>query len=181
MMKKRLIILWSIVIILVGGVVVYFHLPQWLVRGGLYYLKETEYTTILDSKSLGLDEDQKVIAQQVLNTLEYTVGETHFNGKEAFVETEFEVVDIPQLVVDERNDIFKNTLSDWRRVIDDLWNERLPGTITRQLAMILTQTKDKDRPTKRLKVEIPFVSSYLGWKLDIDDQWVKKVLTDYLN
>ena len=180
-MKKRLVILCSMVIILLVGIVVYFQLPQWLVRGGLYYLKETEYTAILDSNKLDLDEDQRVIAQEVLNTLEYTVGQTHFVENEAWVEAEFEVIDIPQLIIDERNDILKNTLSDWRRVIDDLVNDRVQGTMTRLLATILTQTKDKDRPTKRLSVEIPFVRSYLGWKLDIDDQWVKKVLTDYLN
>ena len=64
------------------------------------------------------------------------------------------MIDIPQLIIDERNDILKNTLSDWRRVIDDLVNDRVQGTMTRQLAMILTQTKDKDRPTKRLSVLI---------------------------
>ena len=153
-MKKRLVILCSMVIISLVGIVVYFQLPQWLVRGGLYYLKETEYTAILDSNKLDLDEDQRVIAQEVLNTLEYTVGQTYFVENEAWVEAEFEVIDIPQLIIDERNDILKNTLSDWRRVIDDLVNDRVQGTMTRQLAMILTQTKDKDRPTKRLSVLI---------------------------
>ena len=32
-MKKRLVILCSMVIILLVGIVVYFQLPQWLVRG----------------------------------------------------------------------------------------------------------------------------------------------------
>ncbi len=102
-MKKRLVILCSMVIILLVGIVVYFQLPQWLVRGGLYYLKETEYTAILDSNKLDLDEDQRVIAQEVLNTLEYTVGQTHFVENEAWVEAEFEVIDIPQLIIDERD------------------------------------------------------------------------------
>ena len=33
---------------------------------------------------------------------------------------------------------------------------------------------------KQLMVEVPFKQHYLGWKLDITEEWVEGVMKDYL-
>lgn len=178
-MKRTLMVLTSIGVVVFAALYLYIKSPEWMVKGGLYYLKKTNYAPILESDSFKLDNDQRFILEDILKGMKYDVYQTRFEEDSAFVLVNFEIIDLSKLMIDESGTLLKNTLSDWRGVLDDWANHRLQGTMTRQLALLLKETKN--RPTKQLTVEIPFARSHLWWKLNLNEEWVEKVLKDYFN
>ena len=163
-MKKWIWILSSLVLLIIGGVYVNRHLPEWMIKGGLAYVQQTDYALILESDKVSLNADQKAVAKDVLQTMTYDVKGT--------------LVDLMQLIVDEKEAIFKNTLSDWKQTLNDLFNQRIEGVVIRQLALVLEQTSEK--PMTTVTIEVPFVREYLWWKPVMTKEWIEAIVHDYL-
>ena len=72
-MKKWIWILSGLVLLIIGGVYVNRHLPEWMIKGGLAYVQKTDYALILESDKVSLDTDQKAVAKDVLQTMSYDV------------------------------------------------------------------------------------------------------------
>ena len=120
-MKKWIWILSGLVLLIIGGVYVNRHLPEWMIKGGLAYVQKTDYALILESDKVSLNADQKAVAKDVLQTMTYDVKGTRLLGDEAFVTVEVTLVDLMQLIDNEKEAIFKNTLSDWKQTLNDLF------------------------------------------------------------
>ncbi len=178
-MKKWMIVLVAFIILVIGGIFVNRHLPEWMVKGGLAYAKKDDYAIVLESDKMLLDNDQKAVAKQILQTASYEVRGTRIEGDEAFVTVDVTLVDLMQLINDERKTIFKNTLSDWKQTLDDLFNNRIEGIVIRQLAMVLEETSIK--PMTTVMVEVPFERAYLWWKPVMTEDWIKATVQAYLS
>lgn len=178
-MKKWMVVLVTLIILVIGGIFVNRHLPEWMVKGGLAYVKRNDYALVLESDKIALDADQLDVAKQILKTVTYVVKGNRIEEDKAFVTVDFTLVDLMQLINDERATIFKNTLSDWRQTLDDLFNNRIEGIVVRQLAMVLEKTSDK--PMTTVTVEVPFERDYLWWKPVITKEWIEAIVRDYLS
>ena len=108
----------------------------------------------------------------------YDVKGTRLLGDEAFVTVEVTLVDLMQLIDNEKEAIFKNTLSDWKQTLNDLFNQRIEGVVIRQLALVLEQTSEK--PMTTVTIEVPFVREYLWWKPVMTKEWIESIVHDYL-
>ena len=177
-MMKWIWILSGLVLLIIGGVYVNRHLPEWMIKGGLAYVQKTDYALILESDKVSLDTDQKAVAKDVLQTMTYDEKGTRLLGDEAFVTVEVTLVDLMQLIVDEKEAIFKNTLADWKQTLNDLFNQRIEGVVIRQLALVLEQTSEK--PMTTVTIEVPFVREYLWWKPVMTKEWIEAIVHDYL-
>ena len=177
-MIKWIIGIMMLIIASVGGWFVYYQLPEVLVKVGVQQIQKNDYALILENEKIGLSDEQKIVVQELLKSATYEVEEMTITGNEAKVPVEITLVDVMELIFDEGKVIFKNTLSDWRQTLSDLFNKRFDELAIRQLALVLEQTSKK--PMKQLMVEVPFKQYYLGWKLDITEEWVEVVMKDYL-
>ncbi|MDE5977285.1 MAG: hypothetical protein K2G70_02305 [Turicibacter sp.] len=177
-MKKFLIVIGSIVFLISGGIYVNRHLPEWMIQVGLLYLEKTDYALVLDNNRITLDEDQTVIAKEVIETMNCEVEGSEIVGDEAFVRISMTLVDLMQLSLNEKERVFQNTLADWQQTLDDLMNDRLEGIVLRQLALIIDQVQEK--PMKTMVIEIPFEREYLWWCPVVTNEWVESVVMEYL-
>lgn len=177
-MRKWIIGIMMLIIASVGGWFVYYQFPELLVKVGVQQIQKNDYALILENEKIGLSDKQKIVVQELLKSATYEVEEMTITGNEAKVPVEITLVDVMELIFDEGMVIFKNTLSDWRQTLSDLFNKQFDELAIRQLALVLEQTSKK--PMKQLMVEVPFKQHYLGWKLDITEEWVKAVMKDYL-
>ena len=91
---------------------------------------------------------------------------------------EVTLVDLMQLIDNEKEAIFKNTLADWKQTLNDLFNQRIEGVVIRQLALVLEQTREK--PMTTVTIEVPFVREYLWWKPVMTKEWIESIVHDYL-
>ena len=177
-MRKWIIGTMVLIVISVSGWFVHYHLPEFLVKVGAQEIQENDYELILENEKLGLSENQKVVVHELLKSATYEVKDMKIMGNEAKVPVELTLVDVIELIFDKGGVIFKNTLSDWRQTLSDLFKKRFDELAIRQLALVLEQTSQK--PMKQLIIEIPFKQHYLGWKLDITEEWIETVMKDYL-
>ena len=177
-MRKWMIGSMVLIMILVSGWFVHYHLPEFLVKVGAQEIQENNYELILENDKIGLSDEQKVVVHELLKSVTYEIKDMKVMGNEAKVPVELTLVDVLELIFDESKAIFKNTLSDWRQTLSDLFKKRFDELAIRQLALVLEQTSQK--PMKQLIIEIPFKQHYLGWKLDITEEWIETVMKDYL-
>ncbi len=177
-MRKWIIGIMMLIIASVGGWFVYYQFPELLVKVGVQQIQKNDYELILENEKIRLSDEQKVVVHELLKSATYEVKDMTITGNEAKVPVELTLVDVMQLIFDEGKAIFKNTVSDWRKTLSDIFNKRFDELAIRQLAFVLEQTSKK--PMKQLIVEVPFKQHYLGWKLDITQEWIETVMKDYL-
>lgn len=177
-MKKAFVFLMTLVLLIGGGIYVHRQLPKWMIQGGIVYLEKTNYEMILDSPKVSLDSDQKLIAKEMLESATFDVVDSTIEKDQAMVMVNVTLIDLMQLIKDERETIFKNTMTDWRQTLNDLFNQQLEGLAIRQLARILEESEVK--PMMTMTVEVPFVRSYLWWKPVITKEWIQSVIEEYL-
>lgn len=177
-MKKWMMISLMLIIVSVGGWFTYYDSPEVLVKAGIEIAQNDDYALILENENIELSDDEKVIVHELLESATYEVKDMKTIEDEAKVPVEVTLVDVTKLVFNEGGSILKNTISDWRHTLNDLFKNRLTELATRQLALVLEETSQK--PMKSLTIEIPFKQYLLGWKLDITEEWIESVIKDYL-
>lgn len=177
-MKKVLVFLVTFILLIGGGIYVHRQLPKWMIQGGMIYLEKTNYELILESPHVSLDSNQKLIAKEMLESATFKVVDSSVEKNQTRVMVHVTLIDLIQLIKDEQETIFKNTITDWRQTLDDLFNQRLEGLAIRQLARLLEESDVK--PMKTMTIEVPFVRSYLWWKPVITKEWIQSIIEAYL-
>ena len=159
-------------------------LPEWTLQFMVNQLERDDYAMIFESglleelegfEAFGTPEEKEFLLRHLLDTLSYEILGSRIEGRTAFVQVDLTVIDLRELILENRQMIVRNAFSNLGGIFGNFMSGGMEQVIMQELIALL-QDETVIIPLQTRKVEVLMERSGIMWEPLITEEWVVSAL-----